>query len=366
LDARTRQLALSTLSAVDPQALAVVIVTYNCASYVGETLAALAPQLRPDDELVVVDNASRDGTVEAVTQAAPGARVVRQNRNLGFAGGCNTGAASGVGPLILFLNPDARPAPGCLDALRATAHERPRWGAWQALVTMRGGGEINTAGNVVHFLGVSWAGLCRESLARAPREPVEVGYASGTALVVRREAWEQLGGFDERYFMYCEDLDLGLRLWLSGRGVGVAPSARVEHDYAFHKGAGKWFLLERNRWWTVLATYPGSLLVLLLPALIATEGVMLVTAARHGWLRQKLRAQAAVACGLPATVARRRSVQSRRQVSAAAFARHLSADLDNPYLGGLVRVKPLAAAQRLYWRLVLGLLGGSGADASPS
>ena len=91
---------------------------------------------------------------------------------------------------------------------------------------------------------------------------MEVSFASGAALVVRREAWEAVGGFDERYFMYGEDLDLGLRLWLHGYRVGVVPAARVDHDYTFAKGGWKWFMLERNRWWTVLGDYPGALLVL--------------------------------------------------------------------------------------------------------
>jgi GT2 family glycosyltransferase len=176
------------------------------------------------------------------------------------------------------------------------------------------------------------------------------------ALVVRSDAWERTGGFDERYFMYCEDLDLSLRLWLGGWGVGIAPGASVEHDYTFEKGGGKWFLLERNRWWTVLSDYPTPLLVLLLPALLGAELALLAVAARGGWLRQKLRAQAAVARALPAMLARRRTVQATRTIGAAEFARRLTADLDSPYLGPLADVAPLAAAQRAYWALVLGLL----------
>jgi N-acetylglucosaminyl-diphospho-decaprenol L-rhamnosyltransferase len=263
------------------------------------------------------------------------------------------GAAVAGAPLLLFLNPDARPAPGCVDALREVADARPGWGAWQALVTMEGGATINTAGNVTHFLGMGWAGRCGRPVAEAPAEPTEVSFASGAALVVRREAWERLGGFDARYFMYCEDLDLGLRLWLGGFAVGMAPAARVEHDYDFEKGGRKWFLLERNRWWTILADYPTALLLLLAPALLGAELALLAVAARGGWLREKLRAQAAVIAALPAMLARRREVQATRKIGAAEFAGHLTADLDSPYLSG---IGPFEPVQRAYWTGVLRLL----------
>ncbi len=87
--------------------------------------------------------------------------------------------------------------------------------------------------------------------------------------------------------MYGEDLDLSLRLRLAGWGVGVVPAARVEHDYDFAKGDYKWFHLERNRWWTLLAAYPAPLLALLAPALLAFELALLAVAARGGWLRRE-------------------------------------------------------------------------------
>ena len=96
-------------------------------------------------------------------------------------------------PLVLLLNPDAVPAPGCLDALRACAAERPEWGAWQALVTMADGELVNTAGNVVHYLGFGWAGDLGRPVADVDPRPREVGFCSGAALVVRREAWDAVG-----------------------------------------------------------------------------------------------------------------------------------------------------------------------------
>jgi N-acetylglucosaminyl-diphospho-decaprenol L-rhamnosyltransferase len=338
-------------------ALAVVVVCHDSAGAVGATLTSLGAQLRPGDEVVVVDNASRDGTPNVVRAAAPQATVVESKENLGFAGGCHVGVRASRAPLVLLLNPDAVPAPGCLDALRACAAERPGWGAWQALVTMAGGELVNTAGNVVHYLGFGWAGQLGQPVATVAARPHEVGFCSGAALLVRRDAWNAVGGFDERYFMYGEDLDLSLRLRLAGWGVGIAPDARVAHDYEFTKGDYKWFYLERNRWWTLVGDYPVRLLVLLAPGLLAFEVALLVAAWRGGWVRAKLRAQAAVLRALPAMLRRRRAVQATRRIAPGAFAAPLAASLDSPYLAGAARVPGVDAVQRLYWRAVRAVLG---------
>ena len=227
--------------------LAVVVVTHDSAAAIGTTLRALLPQLADGDELVVVDTASADATLDAVRDAAPDAEVLALKENLGFAGGASAGARRTTAPLLLFLNPDSTPEPGCIDALRACAAGRPRWGAWQALV-LQPDGTVNSAGNPVHFLGFAWAGQHGAPADAIGNEPHVVASASGAALTVRREAWDGVGGFDERYFMYGEDVDLSLRLRLAGWRVGLAPAARVVHDYAFAKGDYKWFHLERNRW----------------------------------------------------------------------------------------------------------------------
>ena len=331
-----------------------MIVTYGSADHVGVTLSALAPQLLDGDEVVIVDNQPGDGSVEAARAAFPDVRVVSPGLNLGFAGGCNAGARAVSAPLVLFLNPDAVPAPGFLDSLRAPALERPDWGAWQALVLMGGGAEVNTRGGLTHFLGFGWAGGCGTPVGTV--DAGDVGFASGAALCVRRSVWHEVGGFDDDYFMYGEDLDLSLRVWLAGYRVGIAPGAVVEHDYDFHKGGYKWYLLELNRWRTVIGDYPGALLLLLAPALLAFELALLPVAARGGWLREKLRAQAAVARGMPGLMRRRRRVQALRRVGAREFAERLTAELDSPYLALPPSLGVLVSLQATYWRLVLTLL----------
>ena len=335
-------------------AVAVVVVTHQSADHLSGLLQALTPQLREDDELAIVDNASTDGTPELARSLHERARVIETNTNLGFAGGCHVGAESTQAPLLLFLNPDSQPQPGCLDRLRAAAAAHPHWGAWQAAVLLDDE-HINTSGGVVHFLGIGWAGDCERPISALPEEDREIPFPSGAAMVVRRSAWTELGGLDRDYFMYGEDLDLGLRLWLAGYRVGLVPAARVTHSYEFDKGSGKWFWLERNRWRTVLSVYPTALLVLLVPALLAAELGLLAVAARQGWLGAKLRAQAAAITGLPRTLARRRAVQGTRRIGATEFASCLTSSLDSPHLRA-ADSRWLSVPQALYWRLLSGAL----------
>jgi GT2 family glycosyltransferase len=333
-------------------ALAVVVVAYRSAGHLADTLSAVRAQLRADDELIVVDNASPDDSAAVARSAAPDARVLELAVNGGFAAGCQAGAAATSAPLLLFLNPDAHLAAGCLDALRAAADEHPGWGAWQAVVTLPGGARVNTSGGVLHWLGIGWSGQCDEPIAAVPPAPREIAFASGAAFVVRRAAWDATGGFEPAFFMYCEDVDLSLRLRLQGWGVGAVPAARVEHAYEFARGSWKWELLERNRWWAILTTYPGPLLALTLPALLAFELALLPLAAANGWLPSKLRAQAAVIRTLPWALRRRRRVQRARRVGVRAFAAPITASLESPYLGAAARLRPLVAAQAAYWRTV--------------
>lgn len=338
-------------------ALAVVVVSHNSADHLSALLHALVPQLAPDDELIVVDNQSADASADVARAAGERVRVVEVGANLGFAGGCHTGARATSAPLLLFLNPDSYPAPKCLDELRAAAGRHPTWGAWQAAV-LQPDETINTDGGVVHFLGMGWAGDCGKPVSALPPDAVNAAFPSGAALVVRRSTWDRLGGLDASYFLYGEDLDLGLRVWLSGERVGVVPGAQVIHSYEFEKGSGKWFWLERNRLRTVLSVYPLPLLVLLAPGLIAAEIALVAIAAANGWLGAKLRAQLAVVMGLPGTLRRRRAVQATARLSAAEFAAHLTSALDSDFLP-LDATSAPARLQAIYWRLVRAALAAA-------
>jgi GT2 family glycosyltransferase len=338
--------------------LSVLIVAWNSRKELARTLPALLPELTDGDELIVVDNDSADGTAEAVLELAPRARVVRTGANLGFAAGCNAGAAEATGELLVVLNPDAAPRPGFGEAIRRPWLQGRGWSAWQALVAEAGGTRINSAGNPLHFTGIVWAGGHGQPIAEAPPAG-EVTVLSGACLAIPLRTWREVGGFPERFFLYHEDVDLSLRLRLRGGTLGIEPAAVVDHDYEFGAREHKWRWLERNRLAFLVRVYPTALLVLLAPALLATELALLAVATSGGWGRQKLAANLEFLRWLPRLLRERRQVQATRTITATEFASLLTPDLDSSFISPSVRTRPVRFVLRAYLgavRLVLGRL----------
>jgi GT2 family glycosyltransferase len=335
--------------------LSVLIVSWNSREELSRTLPAAIAELGTDDEIVVVDNDSADGSADLVASIAPEARLVRTGYNAGFAAACNIAAAQASGELLVILNPDAVPMPGWGEAIRRPWVEQRGWAAWQALVADHGGARINSAGNPVHFTGILWAGGHGLPIGDAPPAG-EVTYLSGACLAIPRPVWGQVGGFPEHFFLYHEDADLCLRLRLAGGVLGIEPAAKVDHEYEFGAREHKWRWLERNRWAFLIRVYPTELLVLLAPALIATEIALVPASIAAGWGRQKLAAIVEVLGWLPRLLRERRQVQALRSVSTVQFASWLTPDLDSPFIPAIARSLPARLLLRSYWRLVLACL----------
>jgi GT2 family glycosyltransferase len=343
---------------VPQPSLTVVVVTYRHGEAVRPALDALGRELCDGDELIVVDNASGDETLDVVRDAAPKAIVIESVANDGFSAACNRGAAHAVGELLVFLNPDAVVADGWRDAIAAPLSDGSGWAAWQALVTAERGRLVNTRGGVVHFTGIAWAGGAGEPVDEAGSYP-EPGFCSGACLALPRSEFERLGGFAAEFFLYHEDVDLSLRTHLAGGTLGVAADARADHLYEFDKGPAKWRYLERNRWATLIRVYPGALLALIMPALLMTELALVAVSAVGGWLPQKLASWWDVVRWLPRLMRERREIQATSQVSAGEFARALTPSLASRYLGRPGASPTLGRLLGAYWRVVLRLLGSA-------
>jgi GT2 family glycosyltransferase len=230
--------------------------------------------------VVVVDNGGDVGELGGVT-------VVRPGSNVGFAAGNNLGAREARGDAFVFLNPDTVAAPGALDEL-VRPLEDPAVGIVSARLRLLDRPELlNSAGNDVHVTGIAWSGLYGEP-ADEVAELRDVAFPTGAAMAIRRELFDELGGFTEELFMYQEDLELGWRVRLRGLRVVVNPGADVYHEYDFERNPGKHYLLERNRLVFVLSSYSPRLLLLLAPVLASTEVAMLALALKEGWARDKL------------------------------------------------------------------------------
>ncbi len=273
-----------------------VIVSYNAAAYIGRALAAVAAQTRPPDEVVIIDNASSDGTCRAIEQATAGwsipVRVVPAGGNLGFAAANNRGVA--LLPhrdLIALLNPDAFPEPGWLAALLAAAEAHPEAGSFASRLMLDGKpGQLDGVGDVCHVSGLVW----RHAHDRPERDVPEAGRsgpvfaACAAAALYRRDDWVRLGGLDERFFCYVEDVDLGFRLQLAGRPCRYVADAVVHHLGSASSGVGSDFAVyhgHRNLEWLFLKNMPAPLLWRYLPLHLVTWPLLLVwfTARGRGW-----------------------------------------------------------------------------------
>ncbi len=336
--------------------LSVVIVTHDSAGELELTLPALVAELGAEDELIVADNDSGDGSRELVRSLAPRARSLELGANTGFAAACDAAAEHASGDLLVVLNPDAKPLPGFGAAIRLPWVEERNWEAWMAAIACEGGTRVNSLGNPVHFTGIAWAGRHGEPMP-AGLQPQEVAAASGACLAIPLWRWREAGGFPAPFFLYHEDVDLSMRLRLEGGRVGLEPRAVVDHAYRFEGGAAKWRRLERNRWAFLIRVFPARLLALLAPALVLTELALIPVALAGGWGAAKLRSFADLVGWMPRLLRERRAIQAERAVTVAEFARWLTPDLGSPFIHPLARSAPVRVALRGYWALVRALLG---------
>ncbi len=251
----------------------IVVVNYNSRGYLEACLRSLLGEENRDREIVVVDNASTDGSAEYVEQTFPEARVVRNEDNAGYGQGCNVGARHARGQILAFLNPDVTVEPGWLAPLIAALESDPGVGlVTSKILLMSDPKRTNTCGNDVHCTGLTLCrGLGMDSDAFA--EPEEVDAVSGAAFAVRRETFEALGGFDGQFFMYMEDTDLSWRARLAGYRCMCIPDSIVHHDYSLRFGPRKTFYQERNRYLMLLKSLRWGTLLALLPALLLGEVV---------------------------------------------------------------------------------------------
>ena len=225
--------------------LSVVIVSYNTRDYLRACLRSVQRETSPslDYEVIVVDNASSDGSAAMVREEFPWVRLLPLDQNLGFGAGCNRGAAIATGELIALLNPDAELIGDTFGTLLKFAQEHPEAGIY-------GGRSLNQDGTldprscwalptlwstVCFATGIStllprWSATHPEAMPGWARDSVrEVGVVTGYLLLATREAWTSLGGFDERFFLYGEDVDLGARARRAGFRPTITPDAVVCH-----------------------------------------------------------------------------------------------------------------------------------------
>jgi GT2 family glycosyltransferase len=288
----------------------VVVVAYNSAVDLPACLGSLTPTLGPEDEVIVFDNASTDGS-GSVAARFP-VRVIHSDENVGYGGGGNRAAMVAAGKYIVFLNPDTVVESGWLDALLAPLKAQPGL-ATAKILLLDEPSRIDTCANAVHLSGLT---VCRGHGRSAGSfcGLEQVLAVSGAAFAIDRELFDRLGGFDERFFMYLEDTDLSLRAALLGAPVWYVGESRVHHRHVPAFGPRKLHWLERNRWLMLLKIWSGQTLLSLLPTLIVVEALTWSYALVRGpaALRAKASSWAWLLARLPGILSARRVTQRGR------------------------------------------------------
>jgi len=300
----------------------VIVINWNGRQHLQACLDALASQQGVEFETLVVDNGSTDGSADFVRAAFPAVRVLTLPENLGFAGGNNAGAREARGRHLVFLNNDTEVQPGWLATLRAAVDEPAGFALVSSrVVYMHDPSLIDSAGDGVLQWGAAFKRFHGSSDPEAARSG-EVFGVCGAACLVTKAVFDELGGFDEHFFISHEDVDLSYRARLLGYRCRYAADAVVRHEGSASLGRSSPFAVyhgQRNLEWLYLKNSPLSILLRSLPGHLLYTLAAAGYFARLGLLGAFLRAKLAAVAGVPRVLGQRATVQRTRRVGAGAI-----------------------------------------------
>lgn len=308
--------------------VSVVVVAYQSGPLLRECLGGLRRQTVGDLEVILLDNASSDGAAQAAAREAADLVFIANDENVGFAAAVNQGARRARGRWLALLNPDAVPQADWLEALLAAAEAYPDIRCFASRQLMaEDPGRLDGLGDVMSAAGFGFRGGYG---GPDPGEtaPALVFSACGGAMMIDRALFLEMGGFDERLFCYCEDVDLGYRLQLRGMPTLLVPGAVVSHVGSASSGGPRsdfaTFYGTRNRLWVFLKDTPPALLWLTLPLHMLATAVLFARHFTRGELSAPWRGFIAALDGLPLALQARREAQAQRTVGSWTIARQLA------------------------------------------
>jgi GT2 family glycosyltransferase len=310
--------------AVAAAPVTVIVVNFNGGDHLRRCLMHLAEQSQLPERILVVDNGSTDGSlaacrgvVQAHARLADRTVIDDVGTNIGFAAACNRGIAAATTEFIALLNPDAFPESGWLAALVTAARAFPACAAFGSRQMLAGRSKVlDGIGDRWHVTGLSYRDGHGRPLTPADLELREIFSPCAAAALYRRSALLAVGGFDEDYFCFGEDVDLGYRLRLAGYGARSVPDAVVEHvGGGSTPGNVATYYGHRNVVWTLVKNTPGPLLVISLLGHICQSILVGIVLGFRGRGRAFFRGKQDAVRGLAAAFRKRRFVQAGRKVS---------------------------------------------------
>jgi len=296
--------------------VSVIIPNWNGKDFLGPCLESVYRQEFKDLETIIIDNGSSDGSVSFVENNFPQVRVIRFEQNTGFSSAVNAGILASSTPYVAMLNNDTEVHPLWLKELVASLETDPKAGSAASKILFSSDRHsVNSAGDEFSWFGVAYHRRLARGDAHLYDEPRYVFSACGAAALFRKELFDAVGLFDESFFAYQEDVDLGFRAQLLGYRCLFVPRAIVYHKSRMTSSRViglRFYLNQRNKYFVLIKNFPAKLFILCLPLILLFEGFCLLRAIVSGHLIIYFKALKGVSDHFPEMFRRRRQIQANR------------------------------------------------------
>jgi len=321
---------------LETETVSVVIVSHNSGEFLPRCLESILRSDYPLKELIVVDNASIDGSIEEAKKRFPEIKVIQNQDNLGYSRAANKGVLASSGSLIALINPDTLVKENWLKELVQASTRHPRSAFFQPkIMLLNKPGYINSAGNMIHVAGF---GICRglgEYDKGQYNSEENVSFASGACVLVRRDALHEIGMCDDLFFMYMEDLDWGWRGKMLGWESTYVPSSVIHHEWGETSAVSrkKFYYLELGRMIVLAKNLTFRSLLALSPILIICDIAVLISALLNRWFPEKIQSYASLLKLVSEIIEKRRKLMEQRRIPDKMILKSFVTELRHPYVG---------------------------------
>lgn len=277
-----------------------IIITPNWHDYAEKYLKDCIESLRMQDyagemKIFMTDNESTVESYQFITRIAPEVELILNQTNDGYAKGCNDSIRQALiqgFDYIAVLNIHTVLEKNYITEMVKALESDAKIGCTQGLMLLPDRQTISSLGNVTHFLGFGYCRGYNENIKNWQskiKEVKDIFYPSGSSMLFKSEVLKIIGLFDEEYWMYNEDQEIGWRIWLAGYKCVLAPRAVIYNKYEFARSIKKYYWMDRNRILAILMCYHFLTLLLILPAFVIMELGLILFSVKSGWWREKKR-----------------------------------------------------------------------------